>query len=509
MKHARLLAALLLTGGGLAAQDLVSLERRGGITRDFFNLGAAAAGFDGITAEYGFDYYVVAYTMDNLAGERDTVSGLLSVPTPNGGLVFPRLVSQHGTTQTSADVPSATDIDFADLANSPIDVSVVYATQGYVTFAPDFLNMGLDGDGFHPYVNAETEALAAVRMIQALEADSLYRSLVHTSDQLFVTGYSQGGHASMALHELLVEDAALAEAFDVTAAAHMSGPYSVSEVMLDEVILRDSTYLFVGFVPYTLLALQAAYPELERDLAALFRPAVVPLVERFRDEWQAGTYPLNAFTEELARAIGRLDPATGDTIVYPYEMFTAAFEAELRDSADGPWREALRRNDTYDFANPTPTRLYYCVGDDLVTYRNAVAAADSLAGLGAAATEAVRLDTDAEPLGHGPCAEPAIRASIAFFDTLADFAIVDATRDPLPGRVDWVHAGQTLRVDTEGDAADAYALHIVDALGRELLRRPGYRPGEVADLAALPRGFAVARLTDARGRSAARALVLR
>ena len=508
MKYAYTFLLSLCVSVGVTAQDLVSIELRGELSRELFNFGAASAGFEGFTAEYGFEYYVVEYTSLNLAGELDTLSGLLSVPTPNTATVFPRLLSQHGTSQTSDDAPSATFINFADLPGSYIDLSVVYATQGYVTVAPDYLNMGLDDEGFHPYVHAASEARAAADMLLALEADSTYAAL--TNDQLFVTGYSQGGHASMALHERIATDVDYAALGEVTAAAHMSGPYALEEVMLDELILNDSTYLFVGFVPFTVLSFQAAYPELEQDLDAIFRPAVVPAVERFRDEWQAGTYTLGEMTEDVAVAIARLDPDNGDTLVYPYEMFTAEFEAELRDDADSPWRAALRQNNTYRFTSAAPTRLYYCTGDELVPSANTLLAADSLAARGAVDLEAVRVDSDEEPLGHGACAEPAILASLEFFGALQDIQTDGNTglSDALPGRIDWRLAGASLSVETERPD-EAYTLRLFDALGRELLRRPAYRSGELVDLSGLPTGFAVARLGDARGRSASRSFVVR
>ena len=50
---------------------------------------------------------------------------------------------------------------------------------------------------------------------------------VAINEQLFITGYSQGGYASMAVHKYL-ENPSIHE---VTAASHMSGPYNLSHVM--------------------------------------------------------------------------------------------------------------------------------------------------------------------------------------------------------------------------------------------------------------------------------------
>lgn len=497
------------TGGSLLAQDLVSVVQTGSIPQSLAAPALAGLGFN-LSADYGVTVYQVRYTMDDLTGATDTVSGLLSLPTGNDAenKQFPRLVSQHGTTVDKYAVPSAFSVNAIIQGDNPTDFSPLYATQGYVTIAPDYLNMGEDEEGFHPYVHAETEALAALRMLEALERDSLYASLVN--EQLFVTGYSQGGHASMALHELLVEDDSSAGGEQITAAAHMSGPYSVSGVMRAEVILDSTDFLYLGFLPYTVLSYQAAYPALEQDLNEIFRPAYVGFIEAFRDGYETGAVGLDSLTRDLLFALGAQSiMETGDTLLYPYLLLQPEFETMLREDSLSDWRTALRDNDTYDFTNPTPTRLYYCEGDDQVNFRNTVVASDSLAARGAADTEAVRLDTDEEPLDHGACAEPAILASLDYF---ADFQRIDGipidTRESLPGEITWTLAGDALRIDVEGESP-AYGLQVFDALGRELLNRPAYRSGEVVDVSGLPAGFAAARLTDEAGRSAAHALVLR
>ena len=237
----RLLYAAALTSVALhvGAQDLVTVEPVGRLAQadvqSYLDLGNF-----GITTTNGIEYYRVRYTMENLAGATDTVSGLLVTPdSPPRGTTYPTLVSMHGTTDTRFDVPGR-----ADPFGAP-DLAYVYGALGYVTVAPDFLNMGSDSTGFHPYVHARTEALAGLRMIEALRSDEAYAGRVN--EQLFLAGYSQGGHASMALHEYLIEEPQ--EGLEVTAAAHMSGPYATLEVITDSVILGERRYLPFGFIP--------------------------------------------------------------------------------------------------------------------------------------------------------------------------------------------------------------------------------------------------------------------
>ena len=480
-----LVAACCLYATTASAQDLVEVEYRGQVSPFNPTFGVILLRF-GLTGQTDFDYYTVRYTMENLEGRTDTVSGFFARPVNvAAGSRYPRLVYQHGTTATKFGVPSRAALG--------TDLTYLWASQGYVVIAPDFLNMGDDQEGFHPYVHARTEALAAIRMMEALESFPAYAEIAR-DDQLFLTGYSQGGHASMALHEVLIEEYP-DEA--VTAAAHMSGPYSISDVMLNEVILADETFLYPGFLPYTLLAYQAVYDDLDEPLDEIFRAPYVPLVQAFRDGYETGAVRLDTLNAQMLRTYAATE---GNDDFFPSRYLLPDFVTALQTPGN-KYVAALRDNDTYDFTNPTPTRLYYCLADDQVRFRNSTLAADSLNARGASDTEAIDVDSDAD---HGECVVPAVAAAAPFF---AQYAEVVGTEE-IAGSSDWryLQDEQSLRVYTGSD--EVYRLELIDGLGRTLRAR-AYREGEVVELAGLTPGWAVVRLIDARGRSAARKLVIR
>ena len=481
---ALLVAVALAPTRELSAQTLLDVQQIDTYDQVILQLAFGQLGVP-LTAAYGIDRYAVTYTMDNLAGEQDTVSGLLVVPRSFVATQrFPVLVSQHGTTQTKFDVPSN--------AGPQGDLSTFFASQGYVTVAPDFLNMGVDQEGFHPYVHARTEALAAIRMMEALATDSLYAS--RTTGDLYLTGYSQGGHASMALHELLVEE--FADDYTVTAAAHLSGPYSLSHIMLDEVALKDTMFQYPAFIPYTALAMNAVY-DLFDDPAELFAAPYADNIRAFAEGYETGAVALGTLNQQLLDSL-----AANGTPGITFEIFTDAFEAELRTNPSSPFRQALRDNDTYDFVNPTPTRLFYCRADDQVRYRNSIVAADTMRLLGAADVEAVDVDSDAD---HGGCILPAVTAAIDFFAQAPSSA-----RELADGAAgwNWVRAANTLRVEAE--AGERYLVEVLDARGAVVLARDGYRSGELLDLGALAVGWYAVQVRAASGRgAAARGFVVR
>ena len=104
--------------------------------------------------------------------------------------------------------------------------AAMFAAQGYIVVAPNFLGYDLSSLSYHPYLNAEAQAVDMVDGLRAANSYLKASGLGTPSSQLFVTGYSEGGHVAMATQKVLERD--YASEFTVTAAAPMSGPYNLS-----------------------------------------------------------------------------------------------------------------------------------------------------------------------------------------------------------------------------------------------------------------------------------------
>ena len=101
------------------------------------------------------------YTTRDLNGAVDTASGIMVIPEIAPETEYPVLVYQHGTSFSSADLPSSIDTTFA--------LEVVFGGFGYITIASDLLGLGTS-KGLHPYVHADSEAWAAVDMLRAVQS---------------------------------------------------------------------------------------------------------------------------------------------------------------------------------------------------------------------------------------------------------------------------------------------------------------------------------------------------
>jgi len=368
----------------LLAQELVSSGLLGTRTR------AQLQSQFGFFIQNGIKMYKITYTTPDIFGQPDTASGLLVVPVRSVPSTYPLLCYQHGTVGSRTDVPSNLQGGW--------ELAAVFGGMGYTTVAPDYLGLG-EARGFHPYVHAETEASAGVDMLFAAREFAEENDL-SLNDQLFLSGYSQGGHAAMALHRSIQQD--YADDFTVTAAAHMSGPYSISGAMRDKILSNDP-YYFAAYLPYTVLSYDLAYGLFD-EIEQYFKQPYADMIQQFYDE----EIELGDLNEML---IDQLELEFGASITK--HMFQDSILQAVIANPDHPANVALRANDVYEWVPVSPTRLYYCQADDQVTYRNSIIADSVMTTvLGALSVDAVNVNAGAD---HGGCVEPAVTATIFFF----------------------------------------------------------------------------------------------
>lgn len=377
------------------AQQVVSVDFLNTAPRFLFALFSGEARFD-------VDVYKVLYTTPDVQGVTDTASGLLALPASNS-TGFPTVIIHHGTVFSRDEVPSNLEAfwEFGGLA----------ASVGYAAILPDYLGLG-ESRGFHPYLHAATEASASVDMFIALQ-DYFSENDIPVNGQLFLTGYSQGGHASMASHQLL--ETSYAEAYPVTAAAHLSGPYSVS-VGFKNAMLSDEPYFSPAFPTWTILSYNEVY-------------GLYDSLQQYMEEPYAG-YAMQYYQGEInldslnTLMLTQLSLDHGAPIVR--EMFQDSLIQAIQVDDNHPLNVALRDNDTYNWAPEAPTRLFYCMGDQTVGFENSIIADSILNANGAVDLASVDVGPD---LNHIDCVLPAGLATLDFFGLYANFDAVTATQD--------------------------------------------------------------------------------
>lgn len=379
-----------LSIASISAQRVVDTEFLGNFTEALLEL-LIESEFDN-----GVALHKVRYITSNVEGGIDTASGLLGIPLVDF-TKSPLLSYQHGTSNSREDVPSRQSFES--------NIVLAFAASGYVTVAPDYIGLG-DSKGQHPYAHAASEAWATLDLLRAVKElqDPLEFSL---NDQLFLTGYSQGGHATMAAHRSAQLE--YPDEFTVTASAPMSGPYDISGSMVD-FTLQCNRYAFLSYLGNVALSYQLVYKDFlpNGDLSEYFKPDYAAEVEKFASE-EIDLFTLN---ERLAALTTR---DVNDTV--PKYMLQPAVYQSILDDPNYPANIALADNDVYDWAPEAPTRLYYCEGDDQVTHLNSLVAEAKMNENGAPDVVSINIQSD---LDHGECARPAIEATIDFFNQFKD-----------------------------------------------------------------------------------------
>jgi pimeloyl-ACP methyl ester carboxylesterase len=393
------------------------------------------ADFNNPLIKNGVDIYKVTYLTPDVQGVSSTASGLLVAP-DNFTKIYPLLCYQHGTSSSGTDVPSN--------QNFESELAVALSGMGYLVAAPDYLGLG-DSPGFHPYVHAETEASAAVDMLRAAKAFAAQEEL-ELNEQVFVTGYSQGGHAAMALHRKL--ELELASEFTVTAASPMSGPYSIGGVMR-ELILSENEYFYPAYIPNTILSYQLMYGDLYNSIGEVFKPAYAPVITQFQNDEIT-------LTQLNTTLISLLIANEGASV--PVNMMQDAMINAIVSDPNHPFNAALNDNDVYDWAPTAPTRLVYCTADDQVPFENAILAGSVMNANGATEVVSYNADPNADHVG---CVFPATFFTILFFSTFQQLDdVTTATTNVTAGELEL----------SPNPASDAVYLKNLPAEGTLLLR---------------------------------------
>ena len=416
------------------------------------------AGFFGIpsnvyTAEYGVDAYRVTYDMPYM-GNTISVSGALFVPQGmDDACSLPVLTYMHGTIFKRTDAPSflSSEGQFGFLMSSP----------GFIVLMPDYVGLGTS-ELMHPYVHAQSEADAGVYLIQAAETlgDELGYSF---NGEFFSTGYSQGGHASMALSRELETN--YSDVYPLTASAPLSGPYDISGTQFIQTF-ENTSYSNPAYLAYNIIGWNSYYGNLYEDLSEVFQePYATGLPGMFNGEMSA--MEINDYLPFLLEDLiqpGLIEEITGDP--------------------DHPFNIAAQDNDVYEWVPQSPLKMYYCTEDEQVFYQNANVAEAWMNENGALNVSS----SNGGPLDHGDCAGPAIFGGMLWMQdfsvecetnhvgvisdeiwTIAPNPSVNGTTviSGLPTSVKWdvvditgrtLHSGTGLHVDFSSNAEGIYLI---------------------------------------------------
>ncbi|MPZ80874.1 MAG: hypothetical protein GEV28_10930 [Actinophytocola sp.] len=359
----------------VAAQEQVAATKIASMSRA--EVAAYLTGYelDAGAVRHGVDLYRMTYRTRGVDGRPTTATALVAVPR-GAGPGRPTVAWLHGTRANRDDTGSMSD-------NLDRAAAVQFATAGHVTVAPDYLGLG-EGPGTHPYMISKPTVTAS---LDALRAAS---GLARLDRRVLVTGFSQGGQASMLVARALQRD----PHFRLGAVASISGPLDIRgaelPAALDGRLDGLSATLYLG---YAMVAWNREY-HLWDDPAEAFQAPY--------DQMMDTLFNSDTPEQDIVTSL----PGS------PEELFTTAFLAELRHPT-GTLARVLRTNDDAcrDWRPRVPVRLYTSTGDGDVAIANTLNCRDQLAESGVRASVVNLGDID-----HVTAGRTAVPRVLAWFE---------------------------------------------------------------------------------------------
>lgn len=342
----------------------------------------------GLNARYGVAVYKIVYKTRAPDGRLINASGALAYPLKTSAAPSPVLSFQHATLFLDAEAPSN--------SASTDNALLVLAGIGYVTLMPDYIGYAESGNEVHPFVHAQGLATAVLDMLRASRR-FLANNNIATNGQLFLTGYSEGGYATLAAQKEMEQNAP--SEFSITASMPAAGPYDLSSTM--QYMVGQATNenpQLLGFV-------FKAYDHWYRwnRLNDIFQsPYNSVIANQYDGQYSSGTIKA-ALTTSMAN------------------LFTPGFRSAFLGSGEAAIKSDLAANDIYNWAPRSLTRLFHGQDDSIVLYANASTALAAMQAAGARDVAVINCTTPSPiiPRGHEECVPDYLTQVFRLFGSLA------------------------------------------------------------------------------------------
>lgn len=374
------------------------------------------------TNAFGYKAIKIVYETEDINGEDVNASGLLVIPSASdaykqylGTLGKAYSVSMicdnHGTIFTDAEAPSN-----VETTNGLPDYTQAVLMSGYAGFAsvmPDYVGYGSSNDSAHPYLLKEISAQNSLDMIKA-SVKYMQDNGVLLNYQLYISGYSQGGHVAMALAEKIEKEGF--DALDLKGVAPMAGPHNV-EALANIELNASRTMLYPAFLGY-LADSYSYYDDLNLSEMVLY-----PNETNYHSLFD-GSNSNVVIHVNLGLADGVAD--FGFATHTADELFKESFINDYQNNVNSLARERFKENKSYDEWTPrTKVNLVHCMEDEIIPFSQSQNAYADLNATGADVTLSpiptayLSQQVDAtHPFVHANCATEAYGAALQWFDAI-------------------------------------------------------------------------------------------
>ncbi len=346
------------------------------------------------TTVFGYKAYKVPYTTTDEDGLEVKVSGLFVIPTGMPSTVnqlgLSMVSNDHGTIFANLDAPSVR----AKTYGTPDDiVTLLTSLGGFATLEPDYIGFGDSNNHYHPFILKKSLATSTVDFIKAVKLFASNNN-IKLNEQLFITGYSEGGYAAMATLQKIEEDGELS----VAMAAPMAGPYDV-----------NVTAFGIFSKP------ELSVPSFMANLGYAYGKAYDKKLSNIINEHYASKLS-TLFDGSIARDL--IDPELTTKTTGEDGLFNQTFINSFFADSKHWFREAIVENSVHAWAPKTAVRLVHCKSDDVIPFGISMITMGTMNAMGAEDVSIVPVEQVLglpETIGHGGCELPAYQVATKMF----------------------------------------------------------------------------------------------
>jgi len=301
---------------------------------------------------FGFKAYKIPYITKDANGKDVNASGVMVVPSSLGcdenttknlelmkQIGLATVVDCHGTIFSNQEAPSVE----METTSEPAGAAVILSSlSGFITLQPDYIGFGDSKNHPQEYLIEKSSSTAVVDFIKAAQKFAKDNNIKWVeSNQMYLTGYSQGGFvATAALEDIEKEN------FNLRLAAPMAGPYLLDPIA--QGVLAQDNIEVPSFMAATANSYSIVY---KQDIKELIQEPYASKLSTIFD----GSLTREEIDKELTTKVKGDDGLFSDELVANYD--TSWFRLELLN------------NSVVDFSPKTPIKLLHCLGDDVIPYQ--------------------------------------------------------------------------------------------------------------------------------------------
>jgi len=334
---------------------------------------------------FGYKAYKIPYiTTDDRSLELNA-SGLLVIPTGVPSIVEESGLSMvsdgHGAIFKNIDAPTVHASTYGTPTGAPI---LLTSIGGFATLQADYIGFGDSNRHYHPSGLKKSSANSVVDFIKQVKIFAKENN-IKLNQQLFLTGFSEGGYTTMASLKKVEEEVTN---LSVSMAIPMASTYSMKKRSDKELLINPASDANTAY------AYARAY---DIELSSIFNEPYLSRIPTLFD----GTNSMEEINKQLTTK------ATGEGGLFNETI------------SDADWlKKAIVENSVGSWGAETTIRLINCEGDEVAPFSEANVTIGEMREMGAENIEIISLEKRlglSQKLGHMECAVPLYKLATEIF----------------------------------------------------------------------------------------------